>query len=397
MVRSSFKRFERRIIERIAADDEDLEKVKMNGKRVDDEKLAELSQVLSSNTSITSLHLSNNTIGHEGIAALADALHQNLHVEYIDLSGNTIGDEGAAALADCLQHNNTSVISLNLQNNGIGDEGAEALLSAVLTNSTIHSLNLKGNVIHSSLLSKIDEALNRSKSLFETEVVYFAPSPTKGDQDLAVVDTFSMTLSEVSRGDDHSFDSSVDDVCVETSNNYIFHGAPITSPNAESSSPSQLNAEGMAANWINTIGSFFHNDENNKDTNGDRNKLKVIPVSDDEGYDEFLAFLKSKSDQDLLVTEKSSTSPLPQSEHINHSISNEDNVFGTQYLSEDMDTASASPQQENPIGATFNWIGSLFHNEKEENDKSGEVERAPRIIPVSNDEGYQEFIAFLKT
>lgn len=382
-----FKRFERRLIERIAADDEDLEKVKLNGKRVDDAKLAELSQVLSSNTSITSLHLSNNAIGHEGIAALADALHQNLHVEHIDLSGNTIGNKGAAAFAACLKYHNTSVVSLNLQSNGIGDEGAEALLSAVVTNSTIHSLNLKGNDIHSSLLAKIDEALNRSKALFETEVVYFAPSPTKeDDQDLAVVDTFSMTLSGESRVDDHSFDSSTDDICFETSNNYIFQGAPITtSPNAESSSPPQLNAEGMAVNWMNAVGSFFHNDDNNKDTNEDGNVLKVIPVSDDEGYNEFLAFLKSESDQDLFVAEKPS-SPLPQSEK----------VLGAQQLSEDKDAASAS-HQENPIGATFNWIGSLFHNEKEENDKSGKDERAPRIIPVSDDEGYQEFIAFLKT
>lgn len=375
-----FKRFDRRIIERIAADDDGLEKVKLNGKRVDDAKLAELSKVLSSNTSITSLHLSNNTIGHKGIAALVDALHQNLHVEYIDLSGNTIGSKGAAALAACLKYHNTSVISLNLQDNGIGDEGAEALLSAVLTNSTVHSLNLRGNAIHSSLLAKIDEALNRSKALFETEVVYFAPSPAKeDDHDLAVVDTFSMTLSEESSGDDHSFDSSTDDICVETTNNYIFQGAP----NAESSSPSQLNAEGMAVNWMTTIGSFFHNDETY--TNVDGNVLKVIPVSDDEGYYEFLAFLKSERDQDQRVAEEPSL-PLPQSEK----------VLGAQQLSDDKDEASSS-HQENPIGATFNWIGSLFHNEKDENVKSGENERVPRIIPVSDDEGYEEFIAFLKT
>ena len=367
----------KRTIERIANDDE-LDKLNLKGKRIDDNQLAQLSEVLAYNTSITTLQLSNNNIGHEGIAALADALYQNLHVEHIDLSGNNFGNKGAAALADCLKHN-TSVISLNLQNNDIEDEGAEALRSAVSTNSTVHSINLKDNIIHASLLAKIDEALNRSKALFETEVVYFDSSPTKKDQDLAAVDTFSMTLSEDSKDGYYSFDSSTDDVCVATSNNYIFQGAP---PNAESSSPSPLNAEGIAADWVNMFGSFFHNDEKNKDSI----EMRVIPVSDDEGYNEFLAFLKNESashtkeDQDPIVV---------------------DNY--TQQLSEEKDTRAVSPQK-NPLEATFNWIGSLFQNDEEKdnakagekNDTSDEEKRVPRIIPASDDEGYQEFIAFLK-
>ncbi|KAK1735911.1 leucine-rich repeat protein [Skeletonema marinoi] len=396
MFSGGFKRFDRRIIERIAADDENLEKVKMNGKRVDDDRLTRLSEVLSHNTSITSLHLSNNSIGHDGIVALADALHQNLHVEYIDLSGNNIGNKGAAALADCLQHNNISLISLDLQNNGIEDEGAAALLSAVSTNSTIHSIDLKGNAIQSSLLSKIDEALNRSKALFEAEVVYFAPSPAKKDHDLAAVDTFSMTLSEESKGDNHSFDSSTeDDICVEVSNDYVFQGAPITSQNAELSSPSSLNAEGMAINWMNMIGSFFHNDEDNKDAIEDSKELKVIPVSDDDCYKEFRAFLRNESvslteeDRDLIVAEALSTT-LSQSGSISHSVSDNYKVLGVQQLSEET-------EQKNPIGATFDWIGSLFHNEEEKNDTGAEEVKERRKVPVSDDEGFQEFLAILKT
>eukprot|EP00985_Skeletonema_marinoi_P001768 scaffold701_cov102-Skeletonema_marinoi.AAC.5 len=396
MFSGGFKRFDRRIIERIAADDENLEKVKMNGKRVDDDRLTRLSEVLSHNTSITSLHLSNNNIGHDGIVALADALHQNLHVEYIDLSGNNIGNKGAAALADCLQHNNISLISLDLQNNGIEDEGAAALLSAVSTNSTIHSIDLKGNAIQSSLLSKIDEALNRSKALFEAEVVYFAPSPAKKDHDLAAVDTFSMTLSEESKGDNHSFDSSTeDDICVEVSNDYVFQGAPITSQNAELSSPSSLNAEGMAINWMNMIGSFFHNDEDNKDAIEDSKELKVIPVSDDDCYKEFRAFLRNESvslteeDRDLIVAEALSTT-LSQSGSISHSVSDNYKVLGVQQLSEET-------EQKNPIGATFDWIGSLFHNEEEKNDTGAEEVKERRKVPVSDDEGFQEFLAILKT
>jgi hypothetical protein len=370
----------KRTIERIATDDE-LEKVNLKGKRIDDDEFAQLSSVLSYNASITTLQLSNNNIGHEGIAALADALHQNLHIEHIDISSNNIGNKGAAALADCLQHN-TSVISLNLQNNGIEDEGAEALLSVLSTNSTVHSINLKDNAIHESLLAKIDEALGRSKAMFEAEVVYFASSPAKKDQDLAAVDTFSMTLSEDSKGGYYSFDSSTDDICVATSNNYIFQGAPL---NAESSST--LNAEGIAADWVNMFGSFFHNDD---EKNKDSIEMRVIPVSDDKGYNEFLAFLKNESashtteEQDPIVSEN------------NHQ---------AQQSSEEKDVRAVSPQK-NPLEVTFNWIGSLFQNDEEKvdnakaekkNDTSDEEKRVPRIIPASDDEGYHEFIAFLQS
>jgi len=308
-----------RIIERISADEGNLEKVNMNGKRLDDDGLARLSEVLSYNTSVSYLHLRNNNIGHEGVEALADALRQNLYIEHIDLSDNNIGNKGAVALADCLQHNNMSVISLDLQNNSIEYEGAVALLSAVSTNTTIHSVNLKGNNIHSSLLSKIDDALSRSKELFVRDVVYFSPSPTK-DQDLAVVDTFSMTSSE-SEGSNNSFESSTtDDICVEVSNNnYIFQGAPTLSPSVESSSQSPLNAQGMAINWMNMIGSFFHNDEKNKETSEDSNVLKMIPVSDDEGYNDFLAFLQNENASHMIVADNSSTISSPSD--ISHSMS----------------------------------------------------------------------------
>lgn len=383
-----------RIIRRISADAGNLETVNMNGKRLDDERLARLSEVLSYNTSVTSLELSNNNIGHKGARSLADALQLNLYIEHIDLSGNDIGNKGAVALAECLQHNNISLISLDLQNNGIEYEGAIALLSAVSTNKTIHSINLKGNYIPSSLLSKIDEALNRSKAMFEREVVYFS-SPTK-DQDLAAVDTFSITLSE-SEGSNHSFDSSTTDViCMEVSNNCIFQGAQKRSPSAESSSLSPLNAQGMAINCMSMIGSFFHNGEKNKETSEGSNVSKVIPVSNDEGYYQFLAFVQNKNashttkDHDVLVADSLSTTSS-QSDISHHSLSDYHNVDGAKHLSEEMDKTSASPQH-NPTGTSFNRSGSLFYMEASEEEK---IEL--RKIPVIDDERYMEFLAFLAT
>ena len=421
MVFGNVKRFERRILERVAADEESMDKVKIIGnKRFDDDGMARLSEVLQSNTSITSLQLSKNKIGDKGIGALADALHQNFDVERVDLSGNNIGDKGAAALAYCLQHHNLSVISLDLRKNGIGDDGAAALLAAASSNPTIHSINLEGNAIKSSLLKQIDEVVSRSKELFEKEVVYFDPSPTKKDEELAAAGTFSMTMSgSGSEGGNNSFYSSTDDSCAVISNNYVFQGAKVTSPNAESMSPSQLNTKGIAANWVNTFGTLFHDVEKNKEASGDSKIFKIIPVSDDVGYKAFLAFLRStnvsdtnedevlpnvdassitssrpesvvetKEDQNLIEIDASSMTslsgvgnesdmdegqdmteldapsmPLSQSGGVSHSAPESSEAVEAQKTSEETNTAPAPPK-DNPIEASLNWFGSLFHDEK---------------------------------
>jgi hypothetical protein len=153
-----------RTIGRVSADIQ-MNEVSLCGRQIGDDGLIRLSEALFWNSYVKYLNISNNNIGHEGAEALADALQQNLYIEHIDLSDNNIGNKGAVALADCLQHNNMSVISLNLQNNSIEAEGAAALLSAIKFNTAIHSVNLKGNNIPTSILTKIDEALNRTKPM----------------------------------------------------------------------------------------------------------------------------------------------------------------------------------------------------------------------------------------
>ncbi len=60
------------------------------------------------------------------------------------LTDNRIGNEGAQALAAVLTH--TSLHTINFKWNEIGDEGAQAL-AAVLSQTSIHTLTLDHNDI----------------------------------------------------------------------------------------------------------------------------------------------------------------------------------------------------------------------------------------------------------
>ena len=57
--------------------------------------------------------------------------------------------------------------------------------------------------------------------------------------------------------------------------------------------------------------------------------------------------------------------PLSQSGGVSQSVRESSEAVEAQQTSEEANTASAPPK-ENPIEATFNWFGSLFHDEKKE-------------------------------
>jgi Ran GTPase-activating protein (RanGAP) involved in mRNA processing and transport len=61
-----------KIIEQVAADDDEMQEVRLSGKNIGDDGLTWLADALSSNSYVESLHLSKNDIGPEGVEALAD-------------------------------------------------------------------------------------------------------------------------------------------------------------------------------------------------------------------------------------------------------------------------------------------------------------------------------------
>ncbi|CAE7347373.1 NLRC3 [Symbiodinium sp. KB8] len=88
--------------------------------------------------------------------AIAEALRTNSTLTSINLRGNNIGDEGAEAIAEALKTNST-LTRIQLAFNSIGSEGGKAICEALKSNSTLTSINLEGNVISLQVLAEIEK------------------------------------------------------------------------------------------------------------------------------------------------------------------------------------------------------------------------------------------------
>ncbi|KAF9956198.1 hypothetical protein BGZ72_002950, partial [Mortierella alpina] len=107
--------------------------------------------------------LSKFRIGDDGALALSKTLTTNTTLTTLDLRGNNIGNDGALALSEALKTNST-LSSLNLQYNSIGENGAQALAKALKTNKALTTLYLKGNSIGEKGAQALAEALKTNKA-----------------------------------------------------------------------------------------------------------------------------------------------------------------------------------------------------------------------------------------
>jgi len=153
--------------------DPKLTRIRLSGKKLSDEDARSLAECLQSNTTISSVDLSDNAIGNAGFAAIIEALHassaittldfarnridsveclQSIRIEFnkkleeLDLSENYLGLEAIHQLSEGLQPN-SSVTRVDLSNNQVDDEGAESLANLIRFNSTLRELVLKTNII----------------------------------------------------------------------------------------------------------------------------------------------------------------------------------------------------------------------------------------------------------
>ncbi|XP_068699968.1 nucleotide-binding oligomerization domain-containing protein 2-like isoform X2 [Montipora foliosa] len=128
------------------------------------EGVTSLSQALAVNTSLSALDLSNNFIGYAGATSLSQALAVNTSLTTLILSRSFIGDEGAASLSQALAVN-TSLTTLILSRNFIGDEGAASLSQALAVNTSLTTLDLSGNSISAEGAASLSQALAVNTSL----------------------------------------------------------------------------------------------------------------------------------------------------------------------------------------------------------------------------------------
>ncbi|KAI8596490.1 hypothetical protein EDD21DRAFT_422222 [Dissophora ornata] len=118
---------------------------------------------LKTNRPLTTLNL-ENSIENEETLTLSGALITNTALTTLDLRGNSIGMEGALSLSEALK-TNTTLTTLNLWSNSIGNEEALALSEALKTNSTLTTLNLWSNSIGNEGALALSEALKTNTAL----------------------------------------------------------------------------------------------------------------------------------------------------------------------------------------------------------------------------------------
>uniref|UniRef100_A0A674IA20 NLR family CARD domain containing 3 n=1 Tax=Terrapene triunguis TaxID=2587831 RepID=A0A674IA20_9SAUR len=108
---------------------------------------------------LLSLHsLQWNFIQSKAAKALAQALHSNTSLTSLDLRGNSIGVAGAKAMANALKVNR-SLRVLNLQENSLGMDGAICIATALTGNHGLTYVNLQGNRIGQSGAKVIADAI----------------------------------------------------------------------------------------------------------------------------------------------------------------------------------------------------------------------------------------------
>jgi Ran GTPase-activating protein (RanGAP) involved in mRNA processing and transport len=119
----------------------------------------------------TSIDLSNNMLGDEGAAEVANLLREYAPLIKLDLSFNDIGDRGALALADALRAN-ASLTSFSLHSSIPGSAssvkprlteiGLMAMARALETHPTLAVLDLRDNVVSTTLIGVLVQTLQRN-------------------------------------------------------------------------------------------------------------------------------------------------------------------------------------------------------------------------------------------
>jgi len=164
-----------------------------------EEPLVHFSDMLRSNSSLTSLDLSKHRMRDRGVQVLCEylAVNQTLRtlslrcnlitmeggsaigrlletsgLVSLDLSGNRVDNLGAMSIARALE-SNKQLTHLNLTHNNIGGEGLAALAHALSSNETLSKLFLWGNRFTPPAADALGKIFSTSRSLTETDIVIY--------------------------------------------------------------------------------------------------------------------------------------------------------------------------------------------------------------------------------
>ncbi|XP_039637665.1 NACHT, LRR and PYD domains-containing protein 3-like isoform X2 [Perca fluviatilis] len=140
--------------------------LRLSGCKLSERSCEALSSVLSSESSLRELDLSNNNLQDSGGKLLSDGLQSpQCKLETLSLSGCLITEESCCSLASALSYNPSHMKELDLSNNDLQDSGVK-LLSAGLQRPqcTLETLSLSGCLITEEGCTSLASALSSNPS-----------------------------------------------------------------------------------------------------------------------------------------------------------------------------------------------------------------------------------------
>jgi hypothetical protein len=161
------------ILKKIASNDQNLTKLDLSGRELNDSDIAILGEAFKTNTYLTALNLSNNQIGDKG----AEALSEMSQLEVLDVSENLIRDKGVEALSKLAY-----LSRLILRHNLVGDKGVEALAK----HTHLTTVDVNHNPISLEKNSQLQRALRlnaKAQDLLFIEQAIEVAKGTRSSQD----------------------------------------------------------------------------------------------------------------------------------------------------------------------------------------------------------------------
>ncbi|CCW65570.1 unnamed protein product [Phytomonas sp. EM1] len=133
-------------------------KINLSRSFLGSERCTFLGRKLNLSRTVTFLDISMCDIQEDAAERFFSLIKHNAVLRHVNINCNAIGDKGAVAAAECFAHLET----LHASSNGITDCGASQIAEALVSSTTMKTLNLRCNKITKVGMTKLMQALDPS-------------------------------------------------------------------------------------------------------------------------------------------------------------------------------------------------------------------------------------------
>lgn len=148
----------------LLSNDSKLTWIDLSNSNIDNDDITLIADGLRKNTTLKALSVPQNNITDDGMYNLAKSLYDNSTLTHLDLRRNNIGNYGIHAMAECLCVNDTLQF-INFEENEVDDDSIQAMSYALLVNDAIRWLSLTDSTGRISLQERWRIDLNNSFSV----------------------------------------------------------------------------------------------------------------------------------------------------------------------------------------------------------------------------------------